>query len=102
MPNTCCCLVTKSGEHFRQWKQQIQRLRGGNELGLKVVKGGRVAGVEGAGSGVWVQRTLGTQKQKEKTIQLKDEGLRQFFPGSANNKESTYQCRRHMRCRFNP
>ena len=31
----------------------MQRLRGGNELGLKVVKGGRVAGVEGAGSGVW-------------------------------------------------
>ena len=49
-----------------------------------------------------LQRTLGTQKQKEKTTQLKDEGLRQFFPGSANNKESTYQCRRHKRCRFNP
>ena len=49
-----------------------------------------------------LQRTLETQKQKEKTTQLKDEGLRQFFPGSANNKESTYEYRRHMRCRFNP
>ena len=31
----------------------MQRLRGGNELELRVVKGGRVAGVEGAGGGVW-------------------------------------------------
>ena len=34
----------------------MQRLRGGNELGLKVVKGGRVTGVEGAGGGVWEVR----------------------------------------------